>query len=75
MLTVETIRKIRLSMHRDGKSIHQTAKDVHLSRNTVETHLAVSLVFSILCLLWLKFLSLLNISPKADQGTLHNIYG
>src|SRR4030042_3258927 len=35
MLTVETIRKIRLSMHRDGKSIRQTAKDLHLSRNTV----------------------------------------
>lgn len=35
MLTVETIRKIRLSVHRDGKSIRQTAKDLHLSRNTV----------------------------------------
>ena len=35
MLTVETIRKIRLSVHRDGRSIRQTAKDLHLSRNTV----------------------------------------
>ena len=35
MLTVETIRKIRLYVHRDGKSIRQTAKDLHLSRNTV----------------------------------------
>ncbi len=35
MLTVETIRKIRLSVHRDGKSIRQTAKDLHLSRNTI----------------------------------------
>jgi transposase len=35
MLTVETIRKIRLAVHRDGKSIRQTAKDLHLSRNTV----------------------------------------
>jgi transposase len=35
MLTVETIRKIRLSVHRDGKSIRQTAKDLRLSRNTV----------------------------------------
>lgn len=35
MLTVETIRKIRLSVHRDGKSIRQTAKDMRLSRNTV----------------------------------------
>jgi len=35
MLTVETIRKIRLSVHRDGKSIRQTSKDLHLSRNTV----------------------------------------
>ena len=35
MLTVETIRKIRLSVHRDGKSIRKTAKDLHLSRNTV----------------------------------------
>ena len=29
MLTVETIRKIRLSVHRDGKSIRQTAKDLY----------------------------------------------
>jgi transposase len=35
MLTVETIRKIRLSVHRDGKSIRRTAKDLRLSRNTV----------------------------------------
>ena len=35
MLTVETIRKIRLSVHRDGKSIRQTAEDLRLSRNTV----------------------------------------
>ena len=35
MLTVETIRKIWLSVHRDGKSIRQTSKDLHLSRNTV----------------------------------------
>ena len=28
MLTVETIRKIRLSVHRDGKSIRQTSKDL-----------------------------------------------
>ena len=35
MLTVETIRKVRLSIHRDGKSIRQTARDFHLSRNTV----------------------------------------
>jgi len=32
---VETIRKIRLAVHREGKSIRQTAKDLHLSRNTV----------------------------------------
>jgi len=32
---VETIRKIRLAIHRDGKSIRKTAKDLHLSRNTV----------------------------------------
>jgi len=30
----KTIRKIRLSVHRDGKSIRQTSKDLHLSRNT-----------------------------------------
>jgi transposase len=35
MLTVETIRKIRLSVHRDGKSIRETAKDLNLARNTV----------------------------------------
>ena len=35
MLTVETIRKVRLSVHRDGKSIRQTAKDLRVSRNTV----------------------------------------
>jgi len=35
MLTVETIRKIRLAVHRDGKSIRKTAKDLCLSRNTV----------------------------------------
>jgi transposase len=35
MLTVETIRKIRLAIHRDGKSIRGTAKDLCLSRNTV----------------------------------------
>jgi hypothetical protein len=34
MLTVETIRKIRLSIHRDGKSIRQTAKELRVSRNT-----------------------------------------
>jgi len=32
---VETIRKIRLAIHRDGKSIRKTAKDLNLSRNTV----------------------------------------
>jgi transposase len=35
MLTVETIRKIRLAIQRDGKSIHQTARDLKVSRNTV----------------------------------------
>ena len=35
MLIVETIRKIRLSIHRDGKSIRQTAKELRISRNTV----------------------------------------
>lgn len=35
MLTVETIRKVRLSFHRDGKSIRHTAKDLQLSRNTI----------------------------------------
>ena len=32
---METIRKIRLSVHRDGKSIRETAKDLRLARNTV----------------------------------------
>ena len=32
---METIRKVRLAIHRDGKSIRKTAKDLHLSRNTV----------------------------------------
>ena len=36
MLIVETIRKVRLSIHRDGKSIRQTAKDLHLSKNTAK---------------------------------------
>lgn len=35
MLVVETIRKIRLSVHRDGKSLRKTAEDLNLSRNTV----------------------------------------
>jgi len=35
MLTVETIRKIRLAFHRDGKSIRKITKDLTLSRNTV----------------------------------------
>ena len=34
MLTVETIRKIRLAA-RDKKSIRQIARDLRLSRNTV----------------------------------------
>jgi len=33
---VETIRKIRCAHHRDGKSIRQIARDLHLSRNTVK---------------------------------------
>ncbi len=33
---METIRKVRLSIHRYGKSIRQTAKDLHLSKNTVK---------------------------------------
>ncbi len=33
---VETIRKIRCFHHRDGKSIRQIARDLHLSRNTVK---------------------------------------
>lgn len=32
---METIRKIRLSVMRDGKSIRQTARDLNLSRNTI----------------------------------------
>jgi transposase len=32
---VETIRKIRLFVHRDGKSLRKTAEDLNLSRNTV----------------------------------------
>jgi transposase len=35
MLIVETIRKIRLSVHRNGKSLRETARDLNLSRNTV----------------------------------------
>ena len=35
MLIVETIRKIRLAIHRDGKSIRKTAKELRVSRNTV----------------------------------------
>ena len=35
MLIVETIRKIRLSVHRDGKALRKTAEDLNLSRNTV----------------------------------------
>jgi hypothetical protein len=35
MLTVETIRKIRLAIHRDGKTIRQTVRDLRVSRNTV----------------------------------------
>jgi transposase len=35
MLIVETIRKIRMSVHRDGKSLRKTAEDLNLSRNTV----------------------------------------
>ena len=36
MLIVETIRKVRLAIHRDNKSIRQTAKDLKLSKNTVK---------------------------------------
>lgn len=36
MLIVETIRKIRLAHHRDGKSIRQIARDFRLSKNTVK---------------------------------------
>jgi transposase len=35
MLTVETIRKIRLAYHRDRKSLREIARDMNLSRNTV----------------------------------------
>jgi Mor family transcriptional regulator len=35
MLIVETIRKIRLSVQRDGRSIRDTAKKLGISRNTV----------------------------------------
>ena len=35
MLSVETIRKVRMPIHRDGKSIRRTAKDLRMSRNTV----------------------------------------
>lgn len=35
MLTVETIRKIKLVYGREGTSIGQIARDFHLSRNTV----------------------------------------
>ena len=35
MLIVETIRKIRLQILRDKKSIRETARDLNLSRNTV----------------------------------------
>ena len=35
MLTEETIRKIRVAVERDGKSLHQTARDPRVSRNTV----------------------------------------
>ena len=33
---METIRKVRLAIHRDNKSIRQTAKDLKLSKNTVK---------------------------------------
>ena len=36
MLIVETIRKIRVAHHRDGRSIRQIARDFNLSRNTVK---------------------------------------
>ena len=35
MLIVESIRKIRLWIHRDGKSIRKTAKELRVSRHTV----------------------------------------
>ena len=36
MLTVETIRKIRLAKHRDGKAIRQIAREFNHSKNTVK---------------------------------------
>ena len=36
MLTVETIRKIRLAYYRDGKSIRKIATEFHMSKNTVK---------------------------------------
>ena len=36
MLIVETIRKIRLSVLRDNKSLRKTAQDLNLSKNTVK---------------------------------------
>ena len=35
MFAVETIRKMRLSVKRDGKSISQTVKGLNLLRNTI----------------------------------------
>ncbi len=35
MLTVETIRKIKLAHGREERSIRRIARDFHLSRNTV----------------------------------------
>ncbi len=35
MLVVETIRKIRLLIQRDGNSIRSTAKELGIARNTV----------------------------------------
>lgn len=32
---METIRKVRLAYHKDGKSIRQIAKEFHMSKNTV----------------------------------------
>ena len=32
---METIRKLRVAVERDGKSLHQTARDLRVSRNTV----------------------------------------
>ena len=36
MLTVETIRKVRLAYYRDKRSIRQISRDFNLSRNTVK---------------------------------------